>query len=213
MRSEFSHAASLVSQLHAEIQGSCEKLKDKEVTRYTRSVLRAVDKVTDDADDDDDEVEAINDEEQAPKEGNKSRRKTDGYNNIMTIVSVVFSLSLLVFIGIGLALPKQSERIPHMSAGPSSRRFDDGESDENLFIAIVKSIWWAMTTATRDTTGYVGEKLADMADNGDWSFQNGWDNVKTGAGYAWEGVVLLGSGLIIVKDHISSWKVLSIFML
>merc|ERR1712123_461838 len=146
------HAASLVSQLHSEVQGSCSKLKDSEITQYTQSVLEAVHEVTDA-----DEVESISDE---PQE--KSRRKKDGVNNIMTIVSVVFSLSLLVFIGIGLALPKQSERIPHMSAGPSSR-FDDG-SDENLFVGIVKSIWWAMTTATRDTSGYVGEKLADMAD-------------------------------------------------
>jgi len=189
------HAASLVSQLHSEVQGSCSKLKDSEITQYTQSVLEAVHEVTDA-----DEVESISDE---PQE--KSRRKKDGVNNIMTIVSVVFSLSLLVFIGIGLALPKQSERIPHMSAGPSSR-FDDG-SDENLFVGIVKSIWWAMTTATRDTSGYVGEKLADMADNGDWSFQNGWHNVKTGAGYVWEGAVLLGNGLIGVKDHITSWKV------
>ena len=46
---------------------------------------------------------------------------------------------------LGLALPKQSERIPHMSAGP---RFDDG-SDDNLLIAVLKSVWWAMKTAVR----------------------------------------------------------------
>ena len=147
-----------------------------------------------------------------PKEGTegKSRRKADGVNNIMTIISIVFSLSLLVFIGIGLALPKQSERIPHMSAGP---RFDDGH-DDNLLSAILKSVWWALKTATHGTTGYVGEKLTEMKDNGDWSFKNGWENVKTGAGYALtgakivlSGAVYVGSGLISATDYIASWKV------
>ena len=32
-----------------------------------------------------------------------------------------------------------------MSAGP---RFDDG-SDDNLLIAVLKSVWWAMKTAAR----------------------------------------------------------------
>ena len=109
----------------------------------------------------------------APKaEDTRSKRQEDGVNNIMTVISVIFSVSVLVFIGVGkwcpewfwhsirttiygthyssdifsgLALPKQSERIPHMSAGP---RFDDG-SDDNLLIAVLKSVWWAMKTAAR----------------------------------------------------------------
>ena len=153
-----------------------------------------------------------------PKEEKKgkTRRQADGVNNIMTIISIVFSLSLLVFIGIGLALPKQSERIPHMSAGS---RFDDGH-DDNLLTAILKSVWWALRTATTGTTGYMSEKFTEMKDNGDWSFQNGWENVKTGAGYAWtgakivlSGAVYLGSGLISAKDHIASWKVCDLLSL
>ena len=107
---------------------------------------------------------------------------------------------------------KNTERVPHMSAGPSSR-FDDG-TDDNILWAIGKSIWWALSTATKGTAEYLGKKVKDMRSSGDWSWKNGIDNAKTGASYVWTGATYVYGGaaylvhaLISVKDNVASWKV------
>lgn len=44
----------------------------------------------------------IDKKKSAPKaEDTRSKRQEDGVNNIMTVISVIFSVSVLVFIGVG----------------------------------------------------------------------------------------------------------------
>ena len=88
------------------------KLNIKHVRQFTQAASKVVgqleieaidDGVVDQSkvNEDSKKVEIAKKKSEPKAEDTRSRRQEDGVNNIMTVISVIFSVSVLVFIGVG----------------------------------------------------------------------------------------------------------------
>ena len=174
--------ANSVFMLHNQLAGNkCKQLKASKLKTITAQVQRIIQN---------NNLIAIDDEKKE-----KETEKENGSKGMMMTISILFSLSLLVCIGIGtssyvvssifrysgVALPKPAERMPHMS----SKTFKPVNAEDNSLQIVLKCIQQRIT-----------DKYNTLKDQGDWSFENGWKNVK-------HGTVKIYEGGITLKDSVS----------
>ena len=72
-------------------------------------------------------------------------------------------------------MPKPAERMPHMSSGPGPD-FKPVNAEDNALQIILKCVHQR-----------IQDKYTNLKDNGDWSLENAWKNVKSGTIKIYEG--------------------------